>query len=395
MAPSSRKATSAPGVYSRELKSGLRVYDITYTVVTASGRKKKWESGFASAKAARARREEALVSIRRGTYVMSSQQPLGEYIERRLNERFQAGAIRESTWSDDLRLVRNHLPVPIARLPIQALTTSHLNDLYARLARDGRKDSRTGGLSPRTIERLHILISQTLKYAVAQGLVAQNVATSAYRPRRNKKDIAALTLEDVSRYLKAAQEDWFFALFALALTTGMRRGELCGLTWDCVHLDQAEVEIRKTLIAINHRPVWSAPKTAKGHRTISIDPRTVEILREQRRKVAEAKLLLGTGWKDRFDLVFPNPDGTLYNPEVISMRHSRLIAKAGLKPTSLHALRHTYATLAVRQGMNIKALSERLGHSTVHITMDTYQHIPQDFAREAADALAEYIFGNA
>lgn len=390
-----RRKTKSPGIYARTKSDGTRVYDIAYWVPKSGGRRKAWESGFASMQEARSRLEEVRVQLRRGTYVTHSNESLGDFVRRRLKQRFTAQAIRPSTYESDLRLLRTHLPRELDAVPIQKLTTADLDRLYASLVVGGRKDGKQGGLSPRTIERLHVLLSSSLKAAIAQGLVQRNVATATTRPPRIKPSMKAMTVEEVSRFLDVAKDDWFFPLYFLELTTGMRRGELCGLTWPNVDLERGEISVRKTLVSVNHQPVWSTAKTNSGDRTISLDLTTINVLQIHRRNLAEARLALGSRWADVDDLVFPKPDGSLYNPESIYMRLSRLLKKAGLEHYSMHELRHTYATLARRRGVDIKVLSERLGHSTVLITMDLYQHVPQDLDRQAANDIANYILGEA
>lgn len=394
---SRRQKTSTPGVYVRITSSGKRVYDITFSAPsgTGEGRKKRWEYGFATKKAAEDRRSIILGSVAGQKYVVPSKITLGDYAKQQLESRYAVGAIRESSFRGDLRLLLAHLPDDLWNMPIQRVTRSDLNNLWSDLANGGRKDGRPGGLSPRTVERLHSLLLKTLYEAVQEDLVIRNVAWKPRLPKRTKKAVRAMSAREVRQLLSAARDDWFYALFYLAVTTGMRRGELCGLTWNCVDLDAGELRVENTLLSIEHRPVWSTAKTDDGHRTIALDPRSVEVLREQRKKVLEAKLLHGQGWGDSHDLVFPQPDGSTYNPEIISMRFGRLVKRAGLPHYSLHALRHTYATLARRQGMDIKALKDRLGHSTVSITMDLYQHVPQDMARQAANDVARFILGDA
>ncbi len=134
------------------------------------------------------------------------------------------------------------------------------------------------------------------------------------------------------------------------------------------------------------------PKTDAGFRTIPMDTRTIEVLRDHRRRQLEERLAFGSDYVD-IDLVFPEPGGTMFNPENQSKVFHRRVIRLGLKEIRFHDLRHTYATLARRSGMDIKALSVRLGHENVATTMNLYQHIPVDMARESAQNVADYILG--
>lgn len=379
-----------PGIYSRVQASGRVVYD----VVWREGDGKQRSRICRSLKEARALKDEVSHGLRTGSYVPPTTVTFGDFIQRRLEHRFAVNAIRESTFDSDQRLLNLHLPDALANMPIQKVTTAHLNDLYSQLTGGGRMDGRPGGLSPRTIDRLHNLLSQSLKEARRQGLVVQNVAEATTRPRMPKKQVVVMTAQEVRQMLEGAKEDWFFALYFLGVTTGMRRGELCGLTWDCVDFEHAEIHIKKSLGSVGAKPAWSMAKTDSGLRTIPLDPKSVDVLRDQKRRLAEAQLLLGPAWRNTENLVFPKEDGSIYNPNNVYDRFKRLLKRVGLPPNSIHNLRHTYATLARRQGMDIKVLSERLGHSTIVVTMNLYQHVPQDLAKQAAHDVADYILGS-
>lgn len=151
-----------------------------------------------------------------------------------------------------------------------------------------------------------------------------------------------------------------------------------------------ELKIVETVVPVNHQPTWSVPKTDAGFRTIPLDTRTIEVLRDHRRRRLEECLAFGRDYVD-LDLVFQDLKGMLFNPESQSKRFRRRVTRLRLKEIRLHDLRHTYATLARRSGMDIKDLSVHLGHENVATTMNLYQHIPVDMARESAQSVADYI----
>ena len=222
--------------------------------------------------------------------------------------------------------------------------------------------------------------------------MVKNVAIGVTLPAAVRPDIQFWSAEEVRRFLEGVRDDRDYALYYLDLTTGMRRGELLGLKWARTDMDAGELRIVEAIVPVNHKPTWSVPKTDAGFRTIPLDTRTIEVLRDHRRRQLEERLALGSEYVD-LDLVFPDLNGAMFNPENQSKRFHRRVAKIGLKGIRFHDLRHTYATLARRGGMDIKDLSVRLGHQNVSTTMNLYQHIPVDMARESAQNVADYILG--
>jgi len=383
----------AEGIYDRVLANGRRVFDIVYDLPRQSPgkRNQKWERGFASLSKAKARRASVVTDLQRGTYVEPTKVTLGDFMMERFAARHDVGAIRDTTFDGYERHLTNHVLPLLGGMRLQDLTTVDLNRLWGRLVKSGRLDGK-GGLSPRTIRGLNHLVSQTLVDAQVQGLVVKNVAIGATLPASVRPDLQFWSAEEVRRFLEGIRDDRDYALYYVDLTTGMRRGELLGLRWDRMDMDVGELKIVETIVPVNHKPTWSIPKTDAGFRTIPLDTRTIDVLRDHRRRQVEERLAFGMDYVD-LDLVFPDPKGTMFNPENQSKRFHRRVTKLGLPHIRFHDLRHTYATLARRGGMDIKALSVRLGHENVATTMNLYQHIPLDTARESAQNVADYILG--
>ncbi len=383
----------AEGIYDRVLANGRRVFDIVYDLPRRSHgkRNQKWERGFSSLSKAKARRAAVVTDLRRGTYVEPAKITLGEFMMGRVEARHDVGAIRDTTHEGYKRHLENHVVPVLGGVRLQDLTTVDLNMLWAKLAKSGRLDGK-GGLSSRTIRALNHLISQTLVDAQVQGVVVKNVAVGVTLPAVTRPDLQFWSAEEVRLFLDGVCMDRDYALYYLDLTTGMRRGELLGLKWARTDMDIGELKIVETIVPVNHKPMWSVPKTDVGFRTIPLDTRTIEVLRDHRRRQLEERLAFGRDYVD-LDLVFPDAMGTMFNPENQSKRFHRRVTKLGLKEIRFHDLRHTYATLARRSGMDIKDLSVRLGHENVATTMNLYQHIPVDMARESAQSVADYILG--
>lgn len=195
----------------------------------------------------------------------------------------------------------------------------------------------------------------------------------------------------LEHFLSLTADSRYHPAWLTLATTGMRRGELLALTWDDLDLERRRLTIRKALVVINHVPQVGPTKTGKA-RTIELDARTVAALRGWRSRQAQERLLIGEGYRDS-GLVFTHPDGLLYHPERFSREFDRAVERHGLERIRLHDLRHTWATLALEAGVHVKVVSERLGHSSSVITLDTYSHVSAGMASDAADQVASLIFG--
>jgi integrase len=177
----------------------------------------------------------------------------------------------------------------------------------------------------------------------------------------------------------------------LLASTGMRRGEVLGLSWDDVDLETAQFAVRRTLAAVDMDVAFSEPKTQRSRRVVALDATTVAALRSWRRRQAEDKLALGPAYNDQ-GFVFTRADGRPFDPNDFSREFDRRIRRLGLPRIRLHDLRHTSATLALQAGIHPKVVSERLGHSTIAITLDIYSHVTPTLQRDAADRVAAVIF---
>jgi integrase len=198
---------------------------------------------------------------------------------------------------------------------------------------------------------------------------------------------------DLTQFLEATRDQRNWAAWLMLATTGLRRGEVLGLSWSCVDLDAGRISVRRTLVDLDgQEPVWSDPKTARGRRGISLDPETVAALRAVRAEQVQERLLMGAGYQDH-DLVFAWPDGRPLHPERFSRSFVRQLERHGLPALSVHGLRHTWATLALQAGVHPKVVQERLGHSSIAITMDIYSHVLPSMETDAADRVAALILG--
>jgi integrase len=279
----------------------------------------------------------------------------------------------------------------IGGLRLEAITPSDLTKMYKGLLTAG---SRTGkGLAPKTVRHVHTTLRRALADAVDAKYLTWNPAAHAKAPKvpRNKKP-SAWTAQQVRSFLGHVEGDRLEALWILAATSGMRRGELLGLRWRDVDLDAGELHIRRTQVSYGKLRVEKEPKTARSERPLPLPPSTVEALRAHHRRQSTEKLRAGAAYTDD-GFVFCDEIGLPLIPANVSTAFGRHVKAAGLPRLTLHGLRHSYATVALEAGVDVLYVSELLGHASVSITMDVYQHSRPERLEAAANAIADAIGG--
>ena len=293
--------------------------------------------------------------------------------------------VRESAFSQDKYLVTTHIKPALGRLKLKSLNALHLQGLYRE-----RLDS---GLSGSTVQKIHHVLHKALSQAVKWNLIPRNPADAVKAPMASSKEMHPLSVSEARRLLEAARDDRLEALYVLALHTGIRRGELLGLKWEDLDLDDSIVRVRRTLTRTENgkRLALGEPKTKKSRRTVHLTPRAVEALKRHRAKQAEKKLKTGGLYQDQ-GLVFAGEIGNLINPSNLRQRSfAPLLEHAGLPRITFHDLRHTCASLLFQKNVHPKFVQELLGHASVAVTLDTYSHMLPGMGGEAADAMGEAL----
>lgn len=287
--------------------------------------------------------------------------------------------MRPRTWQRYEEFVRLHLNPEVGHIRAAKLQPRDLDSMYRRLIESG--------MSPTTCGHLHRALHAALKLGMQRDMLYRNVAELTCAPRPAAHDVKPLSIEQVRDLIEAAEADPLGALFTVAVTTGLRQGELLGLRWDSVDLDARKLEVVGSLQRIPDRGLEIVePKSKSSRRSVHLPSVAVEALRRHRVAQAAERLRVGPGWND-LDLVFPNSLGRPMNAaNLIRRSFHPFLERAGLPTIRFHDLRHTCATLHLADGANIKVVAEMLGHSDVTTTLRTYSHVMPTMQADAVRA---------
>jgi integrase len=302
---------------------------------------------------------------------------VGEYLDRWLNDSMR-NTVRRRTWERYEQFVRVHLTPGLGKIKVAKLTPAHVRGLY--------RDRLDSGLAPRTVLHIHRAFSKALKQAVPDGLIPRNPAAPVKSPQPRQEEIRPLNREQVRALFEAASGNRLEALYVVAVTAGLRRGELQGLKWDDLDLEAGMLQVRRTLSEPKGGYIFEAPKSGKG-RSIRLTRKATLALREHRKRQLEERIQKAGLWQEQ-GLVFPSGVGTPLSGGNLNRTFKATLQRAGLpKSTRFHDLRHTCATLLLKQGVNPKFVQELLGHADISLTLNVYSHVLPDMGDAAAGAM--------
>ncbi len=354
-------------------------------------RRQKWHGSYPTRKGAEAARAELIAEHHRGTYVEPSKVTLEQWVHDTWLPSMRT-QVKPSTWDRYARDFRLHLLPHLGHRPLSEITAALLNATYGELLESGRHNGDGGKLSPTTVRYLHTTLHKALADAVDAGLLGTNPAGRARPPKPSKVGPTELRFwspEQLRTFLASVTGTRLEAAWHLAAMTGMRRGEVLGLRWADVDFDAARLTVRHTIISVAYEIRESTPKTHQA-RVIDLDPGTVERLRAHRDRQRADRVEWGIDYQDG-GLVFCREDGTPLHPDTFSQSFGRAIAKTDLPRIRFHDLRHTHATIALRAGVPVKVISERLGHESPAFTMKQYAHALPGMQAEAAHRITTIV----
>jgi integrase len=369
----------------RTLPSGKARWQVRTSVATG-GRREERARDFTSERAAKQwARDHGNLIERRGA--AAGETTVAGYFERWLQHLEEAGSVQAKTLYEYQHNLRRLVPL-IGSIRLDRLTTLDLDQSYARLLRRGGRGGKP--LHPRTVYVVHRTVSAALKRARKWKLIPDNPAQDAEPPSPGKSRANAPTPDQLKAYLQAVRPTPFWPFILATICTGLRRGELLGLAWSAVDLENNVIEVRQVMCEVGAK-YWLRPhpKTEAGFRKLTIPLILASELAWLRLKQKEEMLAYGRAYRRDLDLVFSQDGGQPWQPNRLSRKIAPLARGAGLPLTCkpLHGLRHGHATALLKQGIPVKVTSERLGHASITITSDLYQHVDEELDRRAADAI--------
>lgn len=294
----------------------------------------------------------------------------GEYLEQWL-----AGkrSLRPSSWSSYEHHVSAYLIPHLGRIPLGELRPGHIEEMYRSI--EERNVTRSRPVSISTLHRVHATLMSAMNTAARRGLIPVNPAATVELPRPDRQEAVVWSQKEARRFLAEATGDRWYLVYRVLLVAGLRRGEVLGLRWDDVDMEAGLLRVDQQLVLVNGKTVAGPPKSRSGHRTVALDPDTIDLLAQVHNS-------------DRTGYVFCAEDGGPLDPAAVSRHFSVLCRQVGVPVIRLHDLRHTSASLGLAAGESLFEVSRRLGHSSIRITADTYSHTCPDASRRAAERLA-------
>jgi integrase len=315
-------------------------------------------------------------------------EPAAESLNKYLDKWLDTAAkprLRTRSFDDYTSLLKRYVRDPLGAIRLSDLRPVHIQRLY--------RSMQDNGLSPRVIRYTHAVLSSALKQAVKWEMLFRNPAAVVDLPRLARKEMRAMTPDEASAFLAAVRDIRMSALFTFALTTGMRPQEYLALKWSDVNLNKGTATVRRAIVWSQKKGVgwhFDEPKTSRSRRTIPLPASTVKALIELRRRQGEERLRVGSECQDH-GLVFTTKFGNPIDiPTLTKQWFKPALVRAELPVFRLYDLRHTHATLLLSNGENPKVASERLGHSTIVLTLDTYSHVLPDMQEEAGASKTFY-----
>jgi integrase len=358
------------------------------SVVDAAGVERA-HGGFRTQREAKLKARELLGDVDANRYVAPDELSVREYLERWLATR-QAADLSPGTRELERIVVASYIAPHVGAVPLQDLGTEHLARLYATLARSGGRGGKP--LRGKTVRNVHGVLSKALGDATRwspKPLLATNPAARVEPPARDDSvRREAWSVEEVRTFLRSTASDRLAPIWRLALATGLRRGELLGLTWDDV--DGATITVRRQIQA-----GFRVRQTTKSRRarTVRIDEATTTALRVWKARQAEERLAFGPAYRLHGGVgieapwVVTEPDGYVVNPDTLLRRWRAAVKRAGVKPIPLHGARHTHAELSLAAGTRLDVVSRQLGHASIAITANVYGHPGDQALEQAAERL--------
>jgi integrase len=319
-----------------------------------------------------------------GTFVNTGKQTTGDFLKRWLKE-YAVPQLGPRTAEEYAGIVEKHLIPGLGKIALKDLKPEHIQAFYANSMAAPRRDGKPGTISPLTVRHFAMCLHRALTHAVKWGLLSRNPADAVDAPRYQRVDMNIMDESDIEKLLTFARSTRYYQVFYLAIFTGLRRSEFCGLKWGDVDLISGQISVSRSIHQLaNNTLVFRPTKTVKSRRNIALTPSTSIMLRAHREKQEALKMALCGRSLEDADMVFCNPDFTPLKPDSVSGAWAELAKRAGMPQIRLHDCRHSHASILLKQNVHPKIVSERLGHSSIAITLDVYSTVMPGLQEAAA-----------
>lgn len=361
-------------------KEGNSWYYAVDLGVDANGKRKiKKKRGFKSEREAKKALLEIESQINKGVYVEPSNILYKDFLDDWLKDKYVS--VKKSTHTTYTHMVNGHIVPTLGNLRLSDITARHIQNLIRDLFI-------SNALSDENIQKIYTIIKDSLNSAIKFDLLSKNECDKVDRPKAQRKEMQVWDLDEVLRFKETAKENRAYMVFHLAIYTGMRQSEILGLRWKNIDLKNGLIYVREQIERYTHN--FTSVKTKASNRNISIPEETVNELKKQKQKINTERSMAGKDYT-HLDLVCPTSVGTPYLPKNLSIIFNRLIKESGNKKIRFHDLRHTHATLLLKQNTNPKIVAERLGHSNTRTTLDIYSHLLPNMQKDTAKLFGDML----
>jgi integrase len=342
-------------------------------------RKQITRRGFESKKDAENAAAQLLLEIEKGEYIQPKQITLKEFMIDWL-ENVAKQNVKPSTFAGYKGVVCKRIIPKFGHMKLEQIKPVMITKYYRSLINEG--------LSEEYVEYIHSILKKAFDTAVKWEYVKSNIIHKVDKPKRKRKQVNTWSIEECNRFLEYAKKDskpHFYILYLLAIYTGMRRGEILGLKWTDVNFEQKKISVSRTLYYTKENGIFEQSTKNEGSvRVISISDFVINELKKHRIWQMERKLQFGIPYSED-GYITANSKGEPLNPNYVYNHFAKMIEKAGVRKIRFHDLRHTHATIMLQLGEHPKVVSERLGHSSIEMTMNTYSHVTPDMQQESSD----------
>jgi len=332
---------------------------------------------------ARQKMKAAIARIEAGSPVKDATQTVADWLKHWREATLEASDRKATTKANYATMSRCHIePAPFGAIQLARLRPSDVDRLLLSL--------RSAKLADATVARVFNVLRLALNDAVRDGLVARNPTEGMRQPRVRRKEATFLSAEETRRVIAAAAGSRYEPVMAMIAALGLRRGEALALKWSEVDLDKSTARVIGTLSRMEGELVVTEPKTEKSRRVLALSPAMVRRLKAHKRQQTQDRLAAGNLWRDT-GLVFTTEFGGPLEPGNVLRAVKGAADKANVPHATVHTLRHSAATALLENGVNLKAVSELLGHADIRITADVYGHVTEDAARQAMTTLSDVL----